>query len=161
MCSAYQQHFLSVLFYMSVSVLYFIVFYCICLCIYLSISVVFKDFSRSGRQRSTLVISVCCCVQEHMVREEAKALTPKQCAVIELALDTIKVHTLHMRNRLKTASRADSTAVFSCVRLHLLSTAILSRWRCWSEEDFPGEESRPPVSALRPLPLHAGYRQTH
>lgn len=29
--------------------------------------------------------------QEHMVREEAKALSPKQCAVIELALDTIKV----------------------------------------------------------------------
>uniref|UniRef100_A0A8C1ECL7 Unc-13 homolog A n=1 Tax=Cyprinus carpio carpio TaxID=630221 RepID=A0A8C1ECL7_CYPCA len=27
---------------------------------------------------------------EHMVREEAKALTPKQCAVIELAMDTIK-----------------------------------------------------------------------
>uniref|UniRef100_A0A8C5EFA6 Protein unc-13 homolog A-like n=1 Tax=Gouania willdenowi TaxID=441366 RepID=A0A8C5EFA6_GOUWI len=27
---------------------------------------------------------------EHMVREEAKALSPKQCAVIELALDTIK-----------------------------------------------------------------------
>uniref|UniRef100_A0A8D3BZ62 Unc-13 homolog A (C. elegans) n=1 Tax=Scophthalmus maximus TaxID=52904 RepID=A0A8D3BZ62_SCOMX len=31
-----------------------------------------------------------CCPQEHMVREEAKALSPKQCAVIELALDTIK-----------------------------------------------------------------------
>lgn len=30
-------------------------------------------------------------VQDHMVREEAKSLTPKQCAVVELALDTIKV----------------------------------------------------------------------
>lgn len=32
-----------------------------------------------------------CAVQDHMVREEAKSLTPKQCAVVELALDTIKV----------------------------------------------------------------------
>ena len=30
-------------------------------------------------------------IQDHRVREEAKSLTPKQCAVVELALDTIKV----------------------------------------------------------------------
>ena len=51
--------------------------------------------------RVSMHVYVCVCVrvnltllaplQEHMVREEAKALSPKQCAVIELALDTIKV----------------------------------------------------------------------
>uniref|UniRef100_A0AAY4ETX6 Unc-13 homolog A n=1 Tax=Denticeps clupeoides TaxID=299321 RepID=A0AAY4ETX6_9TELE len=38
----------------------------------------------------TIVLPTLSDQTEHMVREEAKALSPKQCAVIELALDTIK-----------------------------------------------------------------------
>lgn len=40
-------------------------------------------------------------------------------------------------------------------------TAIFPCWWCGSEEDIPGEESWPSVSPLRPVPLHAGHRQTH
>lgn len=55
----------------------------------------------SGKTQSNRILSCFkkkkILLQEHMGREEAKALTPKQCAVIELALDTIKVksHTLN------------------------------------------------------------------
>uniref|UniRef100_A0A8C1K7B8 Unc-13 homolog A n=1 Tax=Cyprinus carpio TaxID=7962 RepID=A0A8C1K7B8_CYPCA len=51
---------------------------------------------------------------EHMVREEAKALTPKQCAVIELALDTIKVQ-VHQNKILRNlASDARSYSLLNC-----------------------------------------------
>lgn len=67
----------------------------------LKVQYVFNHYAITGVvQKMTLITSwpfifvYCCCIQEHMVREEAKALTPKQCAVIELALDTIKVSIL-------------------------------------------------------------------
>uniref|UniRef100_A0A8C7KFH5 Unc-13 homolog A (C. elegans) n=1 Tax=Oncorhynchus kisutch TaxID=8019 RepID=A0A8C7KFH5_ONCKI len=45
----------------------------------------------SDNELFVCVVNLYVCVsQEHMGREEAKALSPKQCAVIELALDTIK-----------------------------------------------------------------------
>lgn len=100
------------------------------------------------------------CIQEHMVREEAKALTPKQCAVIELALDTIKV-------RLNTTNSSIQIVMFllvkhwCCVFLTVFVIAILSCWWCGLEKDVFGEESRPAVSALRSLSLHTSHWQTY
>lgn len=62
-------------------------------------------------------------LQEHMVREEAKALTPKQCAVIELALDTIKVHILPASSK----SDADLVNVANYVMI-LVLVWVFSRY---------------------------------
>lgn len=105
-------------------------------------------------------------LQEHMGREEAKALTPKQCAVIELALDTIKVWYQHYKFYVKVVfhvwqARITSTECILTGVVTSVRAAILPRWRRGPEEDFLGEEPRPAVSALRLVSVHAGHRQAH